>query len=71
MEDEYSSYKCSGERRYFFRGPSNTRMLLKEAQTTHFHIYNDTQQPFDPDLDVGSGCGESCEVYADETEPRG
>ena len=58
------------EPRVFFRGHRSAQDILKLAQTENFKPYTDAelqqQQLFDPDLDVGSGCGESCEIGADE-----
>jgi len=58
----------SGERRVFYRGRMSAAELVQKAQTEEFREYTD--KPIQPelfdDLDVGGGCGDSCEVGADE-----
>lgn len=56
--------------RVFFRGKRSAQDILREAFTQNFEPYTDDKfddpELFDHLLDVGSGCGESCEVGADE-----
>ena len=58
------------EPRVFFRGNQSTEDVLHDAITQQFRPYKDDQfeqgMLFDNDLDIGSGCGESCEIGADE-----
>ena len=58
------------EPRVFFRGRKSAQDILKLSQTEEFERYVDAEyhqrELFDPDLDVGGGCGESCEIGADE-----
>lgn len=52
--------------RVFFRGNMSTQQLLEAAHTTDFEEYQDNKFiEYDAILDLGSGCGESCEVGAD------
>lgn len=60
-------------RRTFFRGDLSTNELFELAarKKNSFTPATDDAQTydlFDPELDVGAGCSESCEVYADEGE---
>ena len=53
------------EPRVFFRGKMTVDDLFAEA-TQPFTPFDDEHFiPFDDDLDVGGGCGESCEIGAD------
>lgn len=51
----------TGEPRRFFRGNKTVNDLIELAQQP-FNLFVDGDQAFDPDLDVGGGCEESCEV---------
>lgn len=58
-------------RRVFFRGNLSTEDLFRmhDEQRETFKPANDDAQvfaDFDPHLDTGGGCEESCEVFADE-----
>lgn len=58
-------------RRYWFRKHLSVADIIATSKTTEFVPYTDDPyhhgMDFDPELDVGNGgCGESCEVYADE-----
>ena len=70
MERKYgmvSNGKPNEEPRVFFRGRDSAQDILKQAQTEIFEPYRDAAyHKFDPDLDVGAGCGESCEVGGDD-----
>lgn len=74
MERKYGMVHNSkvqpSEPRVFFRGRKSAQDIIKLSQTEEFKRYVDAeyhqQDLFDPDLDVGSGCGESCEIGADE-----
>ena len=58
------------EPRVFFRGNRSAQDILQLSQTTDFEPYEDDKyenpELFDGWWDVGSGCGESCEIGADE-----
>jgi hypothetical protein len=60
-------------RRTFFRGNRSTDDLIRDylalKASGQFEPYQDERRAFDPALDVGGGCEESCEVYSDEDEP--
>lgn len=53
------------QRRFFFRGDRSTEDILASAQQDFEEFTDNGFIEFDPDLDVGSGCGESCEIGAD------
>lgn len=57
-----------GYRRVFFRGNRSVDDLFAEyrALPAGWQEADDEAQIFDSDWDVGGGCGESCEVWADE-----
>lgn len=57
-------------RRVFFRKSRTTADILREAATRDFEPASDDSVIYDPELDVGSGCEESCEVFADEDDPQ-
>lgn len=58
------------EPRVFFRGNASAQDIMKRAFTEQFKPYEDDtfdqMELFNELLDVGSGCGESCEVGADD-----
>lgn len=53
-----------GPRRHY-RGNRSALQILELAQQS-FTPFVDTYLDFDPELDVGGACGESCEVFADD-----
>jgi hypothetical protein len=53
--------------RVFFRSSMNTAALRELARKAPYDPPSDSND-FDPVLDVGGGCGESCEIYADDME---
>ena len=64
-----------GKKRVFFRKETSTLDILRRAKLDDFHEYSDdTQQllldffstAWDEELDIGGGCGDSCEIGADE-----
>ena len=62
-----------GETRTFFRNGLSANNICELASTSDFREYKESSQgtfPFWEDswdeLDIGGGCGDSCEVYADE-----
>lgn len=61
-----------GYRRRFFRGSATVQNLREELaeRGDAFVPAEDDSIIFDPDLDVGGACEESCEVWADEDEAR-
>jgi len=71
MEATYGTHKAQNEkgRRVFFRGDRSTQDILALADKP-FELYSDYKQrtlfEWDDLLDVGSGCGESCEIGADQ-----
>ena len=66
LEDKYKNHGAGNDPRILFRKRTTTREILKQSQTIGFTPYQD-----DPPqeqlswLDVGGGCGESCEIGAD------
>lgn len=71
MEEQYGSLDIAGtgkEPRVFYRGRKSTKDLFAMLNTTEFIPYEDSliETVFDENLDVGGGCGESCEIGADE-----
>jgi hypothetical protein len=57
-------------RRTFFRGNKSVGDLFDDRMflPPDFKRADDDAQVFDADMDVGAGCEESCEVFADEDE---
>lgn len=53
------------EPRIFFRENNSTETLFAKAAEGFTPYEDDKFIPFDEELDVGSGCGESCEIGAD------
>jgi len=55
-------------RRVFFRGSKSVDDLFAEYEIKKdtFRRSDDDAAVFDPDFDIGAGCEESCEVFADE-----
>jgi len=51
--------------RTFFRGNKSVKDLREEAAAKQFTPASDDHIVFDDELDVGGGCEESCEVFAD------
>jgi 3'-phosphoadenosine 5'-phosphosulfate sulfotransferase (PAPS reductase)/FAD synthetase len=75
MEEEYSHVnghtKAAHEgRRYWFRKHLTVDDIIATSRDTEFTEYVDDPYEhgidFDPALDTGSACGESCEIGADE-----
>lgn len=70
MEQTYGTHKANNEkgRRVFFRGDRGVPDLFAMAEKP-FEKYSDYKQrtlfEWDDLLDVGGGCGESCEIGAD------
>lgn len=64
MEALYSGHKAKNGRRVFYRGNNSALEVVEQAKLP-FTPYTDAQIPFDEELDVGSACGESCEIGAD------
>jgi hypothetical protein len=52
----------------FFRRERSAADIIRESQTLKFERYSDTRQlsMWDLMLDVGGGCGDSCEIDTDE-----
>jgi hypothetical protein len=59
-----------GKQRVFYRGNLSAGEIVAKAQTETFREYRDSEQYqlglFSQELDVGGGCGDSCEIGADE-----
>lgn len=70
MEREYGHVKASDYPRTFFRGNRSAEDILSEARTVSFRAYTDADVKNKSVqlswLDLGGGCGESCEIGADE-----
>lgn len=71
MEKEYGYLDISGtgkEPRVFYRGRKSASEVVAMAKTESFIPYEDSliETIFDENLDIGGGCGDSCEVGADE-----
>lgn len=73
MERKYgmvSKGEPNKEPRVFFRGNRSAQDIITLAQTEDFEPYEDEKydnpELFDKWWDVGAGCGESCEIGADE-----
>lgn len=74
MEEKYSKIgpefkknHAEGYKRSFFRGDISTEELFEkyEAVKDDFEPYHDENRVYDDELDIGGGCGESCEVFSD------
>ena len=76
MEAEFGTHKAESVaaldgRRHFFRKHMSVDDIFARAQQP-FVPYRDKREQlsliplYDPDLDIGSGCGESCEVFTGE-----
>ena len=67
LERDYplAGHNKDGTPRTFFRENRSTQDIL-EGSKQPFTPYHDENRTYDDRLDVGGGCGESCEVYADE-----
>jgi len=67
LEREYplAGHNVDGTPRTFFRGNQSTQDILDGAGKP-FKRFHDENRVYDDKLDLGGGCGESCEVYADE-----
>lgn len=72
MERDYGGIDVAGtgggKARVFFRGNRTARDILAASITEDFVPYEDSliESVFDETLDVGGGCGDSCEVGADD-----
>jgi hypothetical protein len=70
MERKYGMTNNVGyEPRVFFREHRSAQDIIKESFTVEFTPYKDDAfdaDLFDFELDTGSGCGETCEIGADE-----
>jgi hypothetical protein len=67
MEQEYGHVKAKNDTgvRVFFRGVRSAKDILEMSQKP-FDEYTDSPVNFDETLDIGGGCGESCEIGSDE-----
>lgn len=54
-------------RRLFFRQHKSVADIIELARSGNFQEFSDKFTPdWDPSLDIGAGCGESCEIGADD-----
>lgn len=69
MEQKYrtTGHGAVEHPRVFFRGNRSAREILEESKKDFVLFHDDNFIPFDEELDVGGGCGSSCEIGADET----
>lgn len=66
MEREFGTLKAKKGVRRFFRGHRSVADIIADAKAIPFEPYKDDALPaFDPDMDAGGACGESCEIGAD------
>ena len=71
MEAKYGHVTKSPEPqekdRVFFRGNNSAEDIIRRAKTEKFEPYTDwklrTGSLFSETLDLGSGCGETCEAF--------
>lgn len=74
LERTYGEHKAQGERRVFYRRERAAGDVVYEALRYNFERYEDDRQTslwqLDPHLDLGGGCGDSCEIYADEEDDQ-
>ena len=70
MERDYSTTGASqdGKPRRPFRGNLTTADILAMSRKPFIPFVDGRFTPFDDDLDVGGGCGDSCEIGADEND---
>lgn len=61
----YQGPGSTGAPRHFFRDNRTVADLRRLSQANDFQPFRDGNEVFDPDLDVGEGCEESCEVFGD------
>lgn len=71
MEKEYGSLDIAGtgtEPRVFYRSRKSAEDIVNMSRTESFIPYEDSliETMFDENLDIGGGCGDSCEIGADE-----
>lgn len=68
MEQTYPDHGAGDGNRRFFRGQRTTDEIIEQAHQQPFRPFcEDDELQIEMDmLDLGGGCGESCEVFADE-----
>lgn len=65
MERDYADAGAgSGERRFFRKGMA-VEDIFSLSRDASFTKFVDPNVAFDPKLDVGGGCGDSCEIFSD------
>ena len=64
MENRYAFAGAGNESRVFFRRNRNVAELLKES-TRFTDFFVDGMHEYQPELDLGDGCSESCEIYGE------
>lgn len=67
MDATYANLKAKNGPRRFFRGNRTAQEIMKLAYERPFKKFGEIEL-FDPTLDTGSACGESCEIGSDENE---
>ena len=72
MEEEFSNFKVTDAtrspdgRRLFFRGHKSVADIERDSKKPFTPFSDKYFIPHDDELDFGVGCGESCEIGADE-----
>lgn len=67
MEERYGEAGMNiGKQQVFFRMGRSTKQLLEQAVAYEGKLFTDPNWDYDKELDLGSACGESCEIGADE-----
>lgn len=68
MEAQYSGCGAGEGLRRFFRGNRSTKEILERSRMPFEPFVDGRFIDWDPELDVGGGCGDSCEVGADDSD---
>lgn len=65
---EFKKQFVHGYKRTFFRGNKSVDDLFHDYEKikNSFEKFHDENRVYDSSLDIGGGCGESCEVFSDE-----
>lgn len=65
MERDYAEAGAGDGPRRFFRKHMGVQDIVRAAHDGPFEKFVDANEAYDPELDTGGGCGESCEIFAD------
>ncbi|RWX70037.1 hypothetical protein EN780_04435 [Mesorhizobium sp. M4B.F.Ca.ET.089.01.1.1] len=69
LEKTYGTCGANAERgRVFFRKNRSTLDMVVAGFLSDFEPFVDGDQAFDPDLDLSGGCGDTCEVFSDNSQ---